>query len=185
MIVHVYIYYEYMNRLLPLVGKVVVWATARQWWADWWVVSQPIESGSWHARMSETAHVETQCNVIAYIQTYIHVHRTWDFPQNWAHYMHMYTCTCKYIHLCTCTYVIVRPRDLQSNTTRHNATHPRQSFFKEKWASSGGTCTVIHAHITTVLSIMNQLCSLTDAFSGHLGLWRFMNPIINLWTCNN
>ena len=36
---------------------------------------------------------------------------------------------------------IIRPRDSQSNTTQHNATHPRQSFFKEKWDVSGGTRT--------------------------------------------
>ena len=34
---------------------------------------------------------------------------------------------------------VIRPRHPQTNTTQHNATHPRQSFFKEKRAALDGT----------------------------------------------
>ena len=36
---------------------------------------------------------------------------------------------------------VIRPRDPQTNTIQHNATHPRQSFFKEKRAALDGTQT--------------------------------------------
>ena len=36
---------------------------------------------------------------------------------------------------------VIRPRYPQSNKTQHNATHPRQSFFKEKRAALDGTQT--------------------------------------------